>query len=79
MDLLIVGTVRRAEIAGLLRAAGETLGREINVSLYGAAELEKKLGRRDRFLHGVLDKPKLFVIGTEDDLGRTARPKTGRT
>lgn len=79
VDLFIVGDVRRAELAAPLRSAARALGREINPGIYTRAEFDKKLGSGDRFLRAVLDKPKLFVLGTEDDLGRTARPKTGRS
>jgi predicted nucleotidyltransferase len=77
VDLLIIGSVRRAKLAVPLHQAAVTLGREVNPSIYSPGEFRKKLERGDRFLTGILDKPKLFVLGTEDDLGRASRPKTG--
>ena len=79
VDLLIVGSVGRLEVTRSLRDASRTLGREINPSIYGQKELARKLEAEDRFLRGILNKPKLFVLGTEDDLARLAGPQEGST
>jgi predicted nucleotidyltransferase len=79
VDLLIVGPVRRSAVAGALREAGRQLGREVHPRIYSVAEFRSKRAAGDRFLRAVLDKPKLFVIGTQDDLGRASSPATSRT
>jgi predicted nucleotidyltransferase len=71
VDLLVVGTVQRMSLARPLQRAGQQLGREVNLTLYTPAEFNKKRATKEHFLTRVLDKPKLFVIGTERDLGRT--------
>jgi predicted nucleotidyltransferase len=68
IDLLIVGTIQRIRLSRLLQDAGQRLGRQINSVLYSPAEFSAK--RKQHFLAAVLDKPKLFVIGTERDLDR---------
>jgi predicted nucleotidyltransferase len=78
VDLFLVGTVGLADLALPLREAQGRLGREVNPSLFAPVEFAKAARARHRFVMGVLDSAKLFVIGTEDDLARVARPKTGR-
>jgi predicted nucleotidyltransferase len=70
IDLLVVGTVSPSELALPLRQAREVLDREINPTVYSRSELEKKRKAKDHFLTGVLGKPKLFVLGNTDTLGK---------
>ena len=58
--------------ASPMRRARETLGREINPTVYSPAEFDKKRAANDPFLSQVLDKPKLFVLGNKDELGKVA-------
>jgi hypothetical protein len=62
------------ELALPLRHARELLGRPINPTVYTPTEFEKKQKAKEHFLTRVLDKPKLFVIGNQDELGKTAGP-----
>src|SRR6185437_2590600 len=73
IDLMVVGTLTPMELSWPLRKARDLLGREINPTVYSAAEFEKKRQSKDHFLTHVLDKPKLFVLGNSDDLGEAAR------
>ena len=69
VDLLVVGEVGLRKLAGPLRAAGESLGREINPVTMTAVEFRQ--GRKKNpFLVDVLGKPKLFVKGGPDELAR---------
>jgi DNA-binding transcriptional ArsR family regulator len=72
IDLMVVGRVSPAELALPLRRTREVLGREINPTVYTPAEFDRKRASKDHFLKTVLTKPKLFVIGSKDDLGKTA-------
>jgi predicted nucleotidyltransferase len=72
IDLMVIGHVSPAELAMPLRRARELLGREINPTVYTAAEFGKKHAADDHFLKQVLDKPKIFVIGNEYELGKIA-------
>ena len=72
IDLMVVGDVSPEELALPLRRARETLGREINPTVYTPAEFNKKRAANDPFLSQVLDKPKLFVLGNKDELGKVA-------
>jgi predicted nucleotidyltransferase len=72
IDLMVVGSVAPAELALPLRHAREILGREINPTVYTPAEFNKKRAAKDHFLTRVLDKSKLFVIGSKNELGEVA-------
>jgi predicted nucleotidyltransferase len=72
IDLMVVGSVAPAELALPLRHAREILGREINPTVYTLAEFNKKRAAKDHFLTRVLDKSKLFVIGSKNELGEVA-------
>ena len=75
IDLMVVGTVLPMELALPLRRARELLGRAINPNVYTPAEFAKKQRAKDLFLTRVLDKPKLFVIGNQDELGKIVGPQ----
>jgi DNA-binding transcriptional ArsR family regulator len=72
IDLMVVGSVAPAELALPLRHARELLGREIKPTVYAPAEFAKKRAAKEHFLTTVLTKPKLFVIGSKDELGKAA-------
>jgi DNA-binding transcriptional ArsR family regulator len=73
VDLMAVGNVSPVDLAMPLRKARESLGREINPSVYTPAEFATKRAGKDHFLTRVLDKPKLFVLGDQDELEKIAR------
>jgi hypothetical protein len=64
------GTAAPAVLAVPPRHAREILGREINPTVYSPAEFVRKRAAKDHFLTRVLAKPKLLVLGTEDELGK---------
>lgn len=68
VDLMLVGTLVPADLALPFRHGRELLGRDINPTVYSPAEFRKKRLASDHFLSRVLDKPKLFVIGSSDEL-----------
>lgn len=72
VDLLIVGDVAFAEVVKSLRSAQETLGREINPTVYPADEFRSKIAGGHYFIRDILDGPKLFVAGDENELKRLA-------
>jgi predicted nucleotidyltransferase len=75
VDLMIVGRAPLSEIAGVLRAAEEEVGRSINPTVYTSREFLKKIRAGHHFLTSVLERELLFVHGTADDLAEL----TGRS
>jgi predicted nucleotidyltransferase len=72
IDLMVVGDVSPPDLALPLRRAREQLGREINPTVYTPAEFARKRAANDHFLKQVLDRPKLFVLGNDNELGKVA-------
>jgi predicted nucleotidyltransferase len=73
IDLMVIGRLGLRELSPLLSRLQETVGREINPHLYSPTELRKRLQNQDHFVQQVLEGPKLFVTGSEDDLRTMAR------
>jgi predicted nucleotidyltransferase len=72
IDVLIVGNVTFAEVTAALNSAQETIGREINPTVYPLTEFMSKVRMGHHFLDTVLGGEKLFLIGDEDELERMA-------
>lgn len=69
IDLMLVSDkLRYAEVFGVLEAVGERLGRPVNPTLMTRAELAKRVGEGNAFVTRVLEQPKLWLIGGEDEL-----------
>jgi predicted nucleotidyltransferase len=79
IDLMIIGESTLKGLTPALRAAEKLLRRPINANLYRASEFAKKATSQNHFLLGVLDKEKLFVVGTKDDLERLAKGRPSRS
>jgi predicted nucleotidyltransferase len=69
VDLMVIGHAGLRALSPALRRAAERLGREINPIVMTAAEFGRRRSK-DTFLLDVLDKEKLFVKGSADELGR---------
>jgi DNA-binding transcriptional ArsR family regulator len=68
VDLMIIGNVGLRKTVGWLSGASEQVGREINPHTMTIDEFKKRRNEGEHFLTRVLESPRLFVIGTEDEL-----------
>ncbi|MCD5991599.1 MULTISPECIES: nucleotidyltransferase domain-containing protein [Pseudomonas] len=73
IDLMVIGDVTFSELISLLYPLQETLGREINPKQYPDNEWFQLVKEQGGFVRDLLSKPKLFVIGAEEDLDATHR------
>jgi predicted nucleotidyltransferase len=69
VDLFVLCEASFAEVVSVLSPLRERLGREVNPVVMSRAELGVQRAGRDRFVERVMAEPKLFVIGSADDLG----------
>jgi predicted nucleotidyltransferase len=69
IDLFVLGRATLAEVVGATSPLKGRLGRDINPVVMTPAEFRAQKARKDRFVSRVLREPKLFVIGTADELG----------
>lgn len=72
VDLLVIGDLGFAEVVYATHPAQAELGREINPVVYSAEEFRRRVANSDAFVHNLLASPKIFLMGTEDDLSQLA-------
>jgi len=68
VDLMVIGSASLRQLSKLLSGVASRLGREINPHVFTPQEFARRRREGDHFLTSVLRGPKLFVIGTEDEL-----------
>lgn len=70
IDLMVIGTITLRQLGKRLSGIATKLGREINPHVLMLEEFARRKKERDHFITSVLDTPRLFVIGSEDALGK---------
>jgi len=75
IDLLVIGDVSFMDVVTNLQIAQKNTGREINPTVYPLKEFKLKIETNQHFLATILDGPKLFLIGDENELGRLAKKR----
>lgn len=68
VDVMLVGRLGFADAVRALHSAQATLQREINPVVYSLAEFRRRAASDNSFVREVLAKPKLFVVGNENEL-----------
>lgn len=69
VDVLVIGNVSFAEVAKALYGTQESLRREVNPKVFRQKEWMQMREINDLFIKEVLSKPKLFIVGGENELG----------
>ena len=67
VDLMVIGSLGLRELTSMLSGVSEEIGREVNSHVMTEVEYKKRLKARDHFVTNVLDGPKMFIVGAEDD------------
>ena len=79
IDLMIISDkVAYPDVLAALDPGATSLGREVNPSIYGRVEFEKKATEEGGFLSRVLEGPKLFLIGAESDIPQPRKARAKR-
>lgn len=66
IDIMIVSdTAGYPDVMGVLHEATLRLGREVNPIIYNRKELQERLRECNAFVKGVLEQPKVWIIGDE--------------
>jgi uncharacterized protein len=68
VDLMVIGTVGLRALSKWLSGVSEQIGREINPHPMTVEEFRRRQEKGDHFLSKVLESPRLFIIGNENDL-----------
>jgi DNA-binding transcriptional ArsR family regulator len=75
LDVLVVGDVTFEEVVTALYPCQEALRREINATVFGAAEFSEKARQQGEFVSRVLAAPVLMIMGTTDDFGKPGQAR----
>jgi predicted nucleotidyltransferase/DNA-binding transcriptional ArsR family regulator len=71
IDLLVATeSLAYADVMNVLTGAEQLLDRPINPSIYTIRQIKNKVRDKNAFLSRVMKQPKLWVKGSEDDIGR---------
>jgi predicted nucleotidyltransferase len=73
VDLMVIGSVSLRKLSELLSPVETRIGREINPHVLTPREFASRQHRKEHFVTSVLGSPRLFVIGSDDDLAKVAR------
>jgi predicted nucleotidyltransferase len=73
IDLMIISdSLTYGDVFGALERVTRTMGRKVNPTVYTSAEFSKRARSKNAFVTRVLEQPKLWVIGSEDNLPAAA-------
>jgi predicted nucleotidyltransferase len=75
LDLLVVGSAGFRAVVAALNDTQRLVGRDVNPTVYSTHEFVRKLRAGHHFLTTVVREPKIFVIGSEHELGRLAEER----
>jgi predicted nucleotidyltransferase len=69
IDLMVVSEeLGYADLFGALETASVSLGRKVNPTLYTPADMAKRIAQDNAFVTRVLQQPKIWLIGNEEQL-----------
>lgn len=69
IDLMIISdSLSYGDVFGALERVTRSVARKINPTVYTSAEFSKRAQTENAFVTRVLEQPKLWVIGSQDDL-----------
>jgi predicted nucleotidyltransferase len=78
IDLMVIADkVQYADIFKLVSEAERRLGRKVSPTVVAPADLAKRRGE-DSFHSRVLEQAKIFVMGSENDLGKPRKTRKGK-
>lgn len=73
IDLMVISdSLTYGDIFGALDRVVRDVGRRINPTVYSVAEFTKRSGGDNAFVTRVLEQPKVWILGSEDDLPAAA-------
>lgn len=76
IDLFVVSdSIDFPTLIGAIQQTESSLGRAVNPTLMSADELARRIAERSGFVTRVLEQPKLWLIGNEDELRARSIPR----
>jgi predicted nucleotidyltransferase len=76
VDLIVVSDrLGPSDLLEALEAAESRLRRKMSLQIFGKKEFGERLRRGDHFLHNVFSRPRIMILGNEDELADLAARK----
>lgn len=73
IDVMVIGEPGFGEVVAALAKAQDSLGREVNPTVYSPEEFREKASAGHHFIRSVMREPKVFLIGDANELGQLAQ------
>ena len=73
VDLVVIGKLGLRKLSGLLSGIPEQIGREINPHVFSVKEVKDRIAQKEHFITQVIKEPKIFIIGSENELKAMAQ------
>lgn len=71
--LMLADALAYAEVMAALQVAEESLARKVNPTIYTMAQVQQKLAEGNAFLSRIVAQDKIWIKGSDDDLGKLAQ------
>jgi len=68
VDLIVIGQLGLRDLSRLLSGIEEKIGREVNPHVLHEDEFRKRIRTKEHFVSSVMESPKIFIIGSQDEL-----------
>ena len=75
LDVLVLADLKLIEVIKALSLVQADIGREINPVVMTANEFIRQVAKKERFAMRVLDEPKIFFIGHEDEFAKLIKDR----
>ena len=72
IDVFVVGAASFSDVIQTFGQTFDRLGREVNPVVMPTNQFIEKQAGNDRFITRIITEPKIFLIGTADDIGKLA-------
>lgn len=76
IDVMIIGDIGFGDVVSLLHSSQTTLKREINPVVYSIDGFKSRIEKNDSFIKEILHKPKLFIVGSDNELRKFTENQT---
>jgi predicted nucleotidyltransferase len=78
VDVFVVGSASFTDVVKALAQTHERLGREVNPVVMPRSDFVRKQTEGERFVARVVKEPKLFLLGTANDIGKLTEDRAAK-
>jgi predicted nucleotidyltransferase len=78
VDVMVIGPAPFFDVVQALASTHQQLGREVNPVVMQRDEFLQKYQHGERFITRIIEESKIFLIGTDDDLGKLIEDRSAQ-